>query len=298
MSSYAAESASLSRLEFMMKRLISVAVVLLIEAHTASAACKAIAGADQLWSAQQIRWIFVGEVHGSKETPAAFFDLVCDAVAHGKLVTVALERPVTEQNTLPEVLSAHDLARAEKALLDAPGWKAGFDGRASKAMLQLLVSLRELHTGKAHKVAVSAFDAFEGPYNPREPGARDEALGRALLKMGTDHPDRLILVLTGNLHAMQAPTNGYNLAAMYVPAEKRISLEVTDTATGRTWSQLNQGCGPTENGVRAKSGEKRRGIYLDPTLAPYGKVDGILELGEPLTVSTPANEDAAAECKE
>ena len=92
--------------------------------------------------------------------------------------------------------------------------------------------------------------------------------------------------------------NGYNLAAMYVPAEKRISLEVTDTTTGRTWSQLNQGCGPTKNGVRAKSGEKPRGIYLDPTLAPYGKVNGILELGEPLTVSTPANEDAAVECKE
>jgi hypothetical protein len=244
--------------------------------------------AEQLWSKPSLRWLLVGELHGSNEAPTAVADLVCDAVARGRNVTVALERPTSEQAELNGILTAKDLIESEQKLLELPGWRVDGqgrpDGRSSGAMLQLLIALRELHKKDAD-ISVAAFDA---PYTGSGPGARDEALGNALLALGKSQPTKLIVVLTGNLHAMQAPMYGYDLAAMYLPAEQRISLEVTDRG-GESWSDSTTGgCGLHKNSVGDKGVTNSRGVFLDPALAPYGKVDGILSLGAPLTASSPA----------
>ena len=77
--------------------------------------------------------------------------------------------------------------------------------------------------------------AFDAPYTgPPAPGARDEALGHALLSLRPAKPNGLVLILTGNLHAMQASKRGYDLAAMYLPAKEILSLEVTDRG-GESW---------------------------------------------------------------
>jgi hypothetical protein len=230
-----------------------------------------------------VHWVFIGELHGSNETPAAFRDLVCDAIAQGKHVTVALERPASEQAALENVLTAKDLSAAQKSLLRLPGWKEVLDGRGSEAMLRLVVSLRELH--RLHPdLKVVAFDA---PYTGTAPGARDEALGHALLSLRPTKPNDLVLILTGNLHAMQA-SKRYDLAAMYLPPREILSLEVTDRG-GETWSESTEdGCGRQKGGVRDKDVNRPRGIFLDPSLAPFGKVDGVLSLGVPLTASAPA----------
>src|SRR5579863_6228886 len=252
-----------------------------------TAAYAPIPGSDQIWSNKQVHWVFIGETHGSNETPAAFIELVCDAVAHRKTVTVALERPTSEQQALAGVLSAKDLSFAEKNLLDQPGWKNGMDGRASKAMLKLLLSLRLMRNAHPDLNVL----AFETPYKSGDsPGMRDEAMGKALLKFGKAHPHRLILILTGNLHAMQAPMFGYDLAAMFIPPAERLSLEVTDLG-GESWVASNGSCGPSRGGVEEKVRKDPRGIYLEPQLAPYGRVDGILALGLPLTASEPADGD-------
>jgi len=197
---------------------------LAIHAVAASTSCSPIPGADQIWSKPAVHWVFIGELHGSNETPAAFGNLVCDALAHGKHVTVALERPSSEQAALDNVLTAKDLAKAKEELLQLQGWKEVLDGRASEAMLRLLVSLRELH--RLHPdLKVVAFDA---PYIGTAPGARDEALGHALLSLSPAKPNDLVLILTGNIHAMQASKRGYDLAAMYLPPKEILSLEVTD----------------------------------------------------------------------
>src|SRR6476646_3636112 len=110
----------------------------------AGASCSPVPGADQIWSKPSLHWVFIGELHGSNETPAAFRELVCDAIARGKHVTVALERPTSEQSALDNILTARDLATAQESLLQLPHWKEGMDGLASEAMLRLLVSLREI----------------------------------------------------------------------------------------------------------------------------------------------------------
>ena len=75
----------------------------------ALAACSPLPGAEQVWSRPMIRWVFVGELHGSNEAPAAFLDLVCDALARGRRVTVALERPTSEQPALDGILDGKDV---------------------------------------------------------------------------------------------------------------------------------------------------------------------------------------------
>lgn len=255
-----------------------------MNAAGAGAPCSPIPGADQIWSKASVRWLFIGELHGSNETPAAFLNLVCDAIAQGKHVTVALERPTSEQAALNNILTARNLATAQESLLRLHDWKEVLDGRGSEAMLRLLVSLRELRRQQPDLEVV----AFDAPYTGKNPGARDEAMGHALLSLATAGPHDLVLILTGNLHAMQASQFGYDLAAMYLPAEKILSLEVTDRG-GESWTLSGTGaCGPSQGGVGDKEAKKPYGIFLDPSLAPFGKVDGILSLGVPLTSSPPA----------
>jgi hypothetical protein len=255
-----------------------------IHAAGASTSCSPVPGADQIWSKASVHWVFIGEWHGSNETPAAFRDLVCDAIAQGKHITVALERPASEQAALDSILTAKDLATAKEVLLQLPGWKEVLDGRASEAMLRLLVSLRELRRLQPDLKVV----AFDAPYTGTAPGARDEALGQALLSLRPKKPNDLVLILTGNLHAMQASKRGYDLAAMYLPPKEILSLLVTDRG-GESWSESTTGgCGPSKGGVGDKDAKKPYGIFLDPSLAPFGKVDGVLSLGVPLTPSAPA----------
>lgn len=75
---------------------------------------------------------------------------------------------------------------------------------------------------------------------------------------------------------------------MYLPPKGVLSLEATDRG-GETWSdETGEGCGVLKGGVGDKNANKPYGIFLDPGLAPFGKVDGILSLGVPLTASAPA----------
>jgi hypothetical protein len=232
-----------------------------------------------------VHWVFIGELHGSNETPAAFRDLVCNAIAQGKHVTVALERPTSEQAALDNILTAKDISTARESLFQLPGWKEVLDGRGSEAMLRLLLSLRELRNLHPD-LKVVAFDAPSS--GSPAGGSRDEAMGHALLSLNPTKPNDLVLILTGNIHAMQASKRGYDLAAMYLPPKEILSLEVTDWG-GETWSDDTQGgCGPWKGGVGDKDAKKPYGIFLDPGLAPFGKVDGVLSLGVPLTASAPA----------
>jgi hypothetical protein len=262
-----------------------LAMGLVMNAAGAIPSCSPIPGADQIWSKASVHWVFIGELHGSNETPAAFRDLVCDAIAQGKHVTVALERPTSEQAALDDILTGKDLPAAQESLLRLHGWKEVLDGRGSEAMLRLLVSLRELRRLQPDLRVV----AFDAPYSgPPAPGPRDEAMGHALLSLRPTKPNDLVLILTGNVHAMQASKRGYDLAAMYLPPKEILSLEVTDRG-GESWSEdATGGCGPWKGGVGDKDAKKPYGIFLDPSLAPFGKVDGVLSLGVPLTSSAPA----------
>jgi hypothetical protein len=248
-----------------------------------TAPCTPVPGADQIWSNPSLRWVLIGEVYGDKETPAAFLNLVCDALSRGRKVVVALEHPSDEQAALDGILTAPALEPAQTILLSQPSWRNGMDGRASEAMLDLILSLRDLH--QAHPgLSVAAFDVpLAGATTVAE---REQGMGRTLLALASAKPDHLILVLTGNLHAVEEPRFGHDMAAMYLPAKKRLSLEVTYRG-GQAWWRSPDGCGPMK---ATASGRELTpyGIFLKPALAPDGKYDGILSLSTALTPSSPA----------
>lgn len=166
-----------------------------------NAACAPIHGAEQLWSKPSLRWIWVGETHGSNEAPAAFAELVCNALANGKHVGVALERPTREQSALQGMLASQELSDAKRTLLNQPSWQDFQDGRSSRAMLELLLSLRELHK----QYPTLQVYAVDGPSYTADRGSRDEAIGKSVLSIGMESPGNLIFVLTENVHAMKEP---------------------------------------------------------------------------------------------
>jgi hypothetical protein len=256
----------------------------------AMAQCNPIPGADALWSNRNLHWIFVGEMHGTNETPAEFANLVCDALVHGKHVTVGLEHLPNEESAINDLLTAKDPSEAQSELLHKNLWNGApsMQGRSSKAMLKMILSMREMHQRYEHLRVVTfdiGFDPTQGP------GARDEAMGKELLRIGNERPEDLIVILSGNFHAMQEQKLGYPFMAMFVPAERRISLEVTDWG-GSSWTEINGRCGPNEGAaVGDKNKHLSRDIFLDASLAPFGKVDGVLSLGAKLTASAPANEE-------
>jgi hypothetical protein len=248
------------------------------------AVCSTLPGANQIWSATSLHWVVVGEIHGTNESPEEFDNLVCDALEHGRSITVGLERPASEQAPLEDVLFSKHRSTAIRHLLAEPGWNDGAeDGRASQAMLRLLLKMRKLH----RTYPELRIFAFELPPAGDSPGSRDEAMGKALFSLGEYRAHDLVLILTGNTHAFQAPMFGYPPMASYLLTGQTLSLEVTDEG-GEAWMNMNGACGIHASGAEAKGGSYPRGIILDPKLAPFGKVDGILSLGKRTTASPPA----------
>jgi hypothetical protein len=112
-------------------RLILFAGVSVFLNRTAQAACSPVPGADALLWNRPVPVVWVGEMHGTAETPAAFGDLTCDALAHGKNVTVGLEFPSQSQTILDAMMGTGDLEVAKRELLATPDWNMFFDGRSS-----------------------------------------------------------------------------------------------------------------------------------------------------------------------
>lgn len=275
-----------------LRRLLLFAGASIWVSHSAYAACSPIPGADALLWKPSVQVVWVGEMHGTAETPAAFGDLVCDALAHGKNVTVGLELASQSQAAVDAILEAGDLGIAERQLLATPNWHMFFDGRSSQAMLDLLVRLRGLRAEYPSLRVV----AIENPWQ-NAPGAKDVAVAngvKALVKRG---PADVLLVLTGNMHAMKRSPVAYPTAASLLPPAEVFSLLVTARG-GQSWQMTGAGCGAQPLGTQDKDSTRNFGVYADTSYAKYG-FDGVLALGKPTTASPPADEAAAAvaECR-
>ena len=256
---------------------------MLLAAGSAGATCAPLPGASALIANPATRYIVVGEMHGSNEEPRLFGELVCHAIADGRQVVVGLERSTSEQAALDGVLMSSDPQGARARLLREPTWTDVWDGRSSGAMVDLLVALRALRAAGGSLQVI----ALDGPVTSSEAGARDKVLGRSILTAGEKNPGRLVMVLMGNAHTMLNPIFGYTTAAMLLPRQQTVALEITD-AGGSVWANVGAGCGPTANGLQGEPGTSAKGIYLDASLAPIGLVDGVLSVGGPLTASSPA----------
>jgi hypothetical protein len=243
--------------------------------------CRPLPGADVLWSKPNLRFVLVGEMHGTAETPQAFLDLVCAARAARRPLLVGLERPSAEQRSIDAFLAAGDHNHAVDALLGERDWGV-FDGRSSKAMLALLENLRLLRL----RGDIRGVVAFDDRHLGETPAQRDQRMAAYLTAAADGVPGSLVIVLTGNLHASRQPIarfGGLPWMAMLLPPET-ISLLVTDKG-GEAWDQTtSQGCGPH---ALEPSGGDQRGVFLSQAGAA-ARFDGQLSTGSNATASAPA----------
>ena len=229
-------------------------------------ACRPISGTAELLARPGLRFVLVGEIHGTAETPAIFGDLVCAAVDSGRQVVVGLERPVAEQ----AAMDAGDWTR----LVAMRGWHI-FDGRSSAAMLELVKSLHGMKVAE-----VVAFDPG-GSGNAE----RNAGMAKELRAAADRHPEALVIVLTGNLHASKKAIAGfgdYPFMAMLLPAEATVSLYAADRG-GTAWTQTNGECGG--HAMKSPGGETREVAFRKAPMAGY---DGVLSTGVVSTASPPA----------
>jgi hypothetical protein len=265
----------------MAKLIAALATLSVAACAQSSSVCQPLPGADALWSKPGVRFILLGEMHGTTEAPALFRDLVCAAAAGKRPVVVGVERSSREQAAIDTFMRADGHAAAVDALLAERGW-GGFDGRSSRAMLTLLEALRILKLeGKVSEVL-----ALDGS-RPDDPDAvREQCMASALIAAAGRHPNALVLALTGNVHASKRLIEGfgsYPFMAMLLPATQTISLFVADKG-GEAWTQEG-GCGPHK--LRSTGGD-RRGITLSETTSPLPGFDGTASTGLAATASTPA----------
>ena len=185
-----------------MPRCIFVCAVL-FAAHTAlaSAGCRTISGFEQYLS--QARGVVVGDLHGTVEAPAFVASLVCNLAHSGHPVVLGLEYPVDEQHYLDEFLRS-PTDNLQPALLSSPFWnRSTQDGRTSRAMFDLLGSVRQ-QVREGARIRVVAFDArpITGLSGTPAFDARDAAMAEHLRhKLSNLRAGEIPVIFTGNVHA-------------------------------------------------------------------------------------------------
>lgn len=243
--------------------------------------CEPLPGSEALWR-DDIRFIFVGEMHGTVEAPAAFATLVCHGLDQGP-VTAVLEFPTSMQPALDAFMEAGSDEAARAAILAWPSGPFRFhDGRGSEAMMDLLLRLRALRReGRPLTIVASV------PESPRVAGFSQSyaELDRAAVWVAAarDRPDARVLVLVGRVHAEKARRVGSPIglpAAAHIRPEDSLSLAVARQG-GEAWL-CREDCGVTE--IPSVDPGDLRGVLISPDAGPA--FDGLLALGA-LTASPP-----------
>lgn len=234
-------------------------------AAAADPACEPVEGVAALPSD---RMILFGEMHGTDRSPEAFGAVACHlARGRGELV-VGLEISHTEQERIDRFLAGDGGEEARRHLLAGDFWNTGSqDGRQSRAMLELIESLRRLRQ-QGVGLEVVAFDPIPGIAL----ADREEHMARRLAAARERHPREPFLVLTGNLHPRTAV--GVPWDAEFVPMGARLeragvavwSVDLRH-AGGTAWVCLagEDGCAPRRI---EGSGPPREQLLLEPFAEP------------------------------
>lgn len=262
--------------------LIAALSPLLLAAGAVPEPCNPIAGWEQVLADDEVRWIVLGEMHGTNEVPAAFADAVC-LTARARPVVVAVEQPSSEQPAIDAFLASDGGEEAKRAFLAAPMWNFPMkDGRSSEAAFRLFETLRQMKAaGRIEAVA-----AFQPSRFDAQPTSAEIEKAMADLVLASARPGATVLVLTGNTHARRTEVPWeprYLPMAGHLPRDSTVTINSV-TAGGEAWTCSGPDtCGP--NLLRGASGGHSRGLSLG--LTEGGAYSGVLHLGVPATASAP-----------
>jgi hypothetical protein len=168
--------------------------------------------------------LYLGETHGTVETPALLRCLVVAALErNGEKLFVSLEQQPNARD------------------LQSDAWR-GQDGRGSAAMWELtkfLLEQEKLGRLTLHQHAPTVFD------NPFDPAAYERRMGSPLRELARRG---LLIALSGNAHSRKEPLpmpSPYDPAGMYAGPDF-IHVDIESASGGATWSCRAGGCGVHE----------------------------------------------------
>jgi hypothetical protein len=243
----------------------------------AGAARADIPGLSRMLDRPGLRYLVIGEMHGTEEMPAFFGDLAAEAAAK-RPVAVVLEYPERFGRDLQTYLASSGDQAARAALLSTDFWTKWHDGRSSRAMFALIEKLRALQVPVfACQPTGSAGDA----------GGYERVMGECW-KQAAEASKRLTLILVGNAHASYMPVFGDTLpAAAHLPREETVSLDNL-FSPGWSWHcEKVDKCG--EYPSHGDDDPKARGIYPGQEIPEkLGTFDGAYSVGPRFTASPPA----------
>ncbi len=208
------------------------------------------------------RIIVLGELHGTRETPALAEALVRRLAERGEPVTLALEAHASEQSRIDAFLASSGDTASRSELQSGPFWAVQpgrSDGRRSVALLDLLDAVRRLR-GDGAALRVLAFDAGNAGAGADE---RNRRMAARLREAVESDSARRFVVLIGNYHARRAPpTNVVGLMpgqAPPVPTFAHLAdlsmLRINVSArAGEFWACMAGTCGPRPVGARGAFG--------------------------------------------
>jgi hypothetical protein len=176
-------------------RIVTIVFLGVLSQNLYATSCDTVKGYDQIL---KHHLVMVGEMHGTREVPEYFGELVCSALATESSVAIGLELPVAMAPALDEYLDS-DNADAVEKLLNDPSWSPTFqDGRLSEAMLQLIQKLATLKARHEGQLSVHLIDAPEDYRDGEMPKSR--SLAAHIRKIINDSNADYLFTLTGNFH--------------------------------------------------------------------------------------------------
>jgi hypothetical protein len=186
------------------------------------------------------KYIFLGEIHGTVETPALFFGLV-ESVGKSKgKVAVGLEIPPAEQSAINAYVRASDAEadQLKRVMLAGKFWNPPshiYDGRSSNAMLDLLGSVRRLVVNEGVDVRIICFAQL-----------RDEDRASYVKAEMLALPHHRFVGLSGNIHTMHQSIlgDGHPTMVSLLTRDETFSIDVRANS-GSAWICRSGGvCGP------------------------------------------------------
>ncbi|MGX6648831.1 hypothetical protein ACWCOP_12920 [Maricaulaceae bacterium MS644] len=219
-------------------------------------------------------FVIVGERHGTRQAPRFFAELVC-ALSGAAPVIAGLEMEAESQPALDAFMASDGSQTALEALTSIHHWSLR-DGRASQAMLDLLIRMRDLKAA-GQDIDLLAFMA------PGETTAeRERNMAMALMEARNERPDARVAALIGRIHAERVSPGALAPMASYLPAGQTLTVSYVP------WELCRQrsACG-------AFQAEPRYRIVANPPAEwRWPEYDFWYAVSEPFEQSPPAIPDA------
>ena len=222
---------------------LAAATLLAAPAESAEPRCAApVDGLASLLEKPRLRFLLLGEIHGTAETPALFSDIIC--LASSRPLVVGVEWPADSQQALDAFLLAADEKAARTRLHAAPALRRP-DGRGSRAMIAMLMEIWHLRQA-GRPISLFAFDYEIGA--PGTSNEREIRMAALLSEAARRRPDALVVALTGLGHADKTGftsfTPPFRSMVQHLPETETVSIAML-VHGGEAWTCRRSATGAT-----------------------------------------------------